>query len=259
MFDNLKSLGFMSRSTIRDIIGKVSNHIRKILCESIYERIKLGNVTTDNLDMKILEQLENQEFEEKLSDDEVVRIRFSEPEDNIYKERPPFDLLCEVDILKNKTRVPFRIHINNKYGDLYSKSKNDITTYNNLIRIYTGFQGQRFKLSDTEEFQEVMGIIHRRVNYEEIVCYGVFVVDNKGRGSEFFLLEEVDEDFYINPRNTMLQIHYKPKLLKKPRTYKETLLLLLESVIKSLEQSKKSIQMEISNLTKLKEILGGLK
>lgn len=48
-------------------------------------------------------------------------------------------------------------------------------------------------------------------------------------------------------------------MLKKPRVYKEVLFLLVESTIESLKKSKKSIEVEISNLVKLKEALEELR
>jgi len=79
----------------------------------------------------------------------------------------------------------FRIFINNKFGNLFSNARNDITTYNNLIRLYLGISKQRL----AEEIKIDRKLILKRVSNEEIISYGVFVVDNKKRGHNFFLKE----------------------------------------------------------------------
>ncbi len=61
----------------------------------------------------------------------------SEPKDSIYRPqggRTPYDLLLYGRI----DGLPLTAFINNKYGRIRSGSKNDITTYNNLLRLYLG-------------------------------------------------------------------------------------------------------------------------
>jgi hypothetical protein len=94
--------------------------------------------------------------------------------------------------------------------------------------------------------------IYKKIIEEEIIFYGVFVFDNKKRGSKFFLLEEIDEEFYINPRNTMFQVKYNPKLLESPLRYYSFLIKLIDSTIVSLEKSKSTIETEILTLRTIK-------
>jgi len=180
------------------------------------------------------------------------KLRFSEPRDVIYKAekgRTPYDILSYGKINNKK----FKVFINNKFGNLHSKARNDITTYNNLLRLYLNIDQQRIKkiIIDKEA-------IYKRILGEEIIGYGVFVFDKEGRGSKFFLLEEVNEEFYINPRNTMFQIKYNPNLVN-PVDYYSFIIKLIDSVIDSLAKSKASIETEIIVLKTIKQQIIELK
>ncbi len=56
------------------------------------------------------------------------------------RKNTPYDLLCWWEVLMGKRS---KIFINNKFGDLHSSARNDITTYNNLLRLYLGITEQR--------------------------------------------------------------------------------------------------------------------
>lgn len=109
------------------------------------------------------------------------KIRFQEPKDKIYKAesgRAPYDLLCTGEISQSK----FSIFINNKFGNLRSNARNDITTYNNLIRLYLGIETHRLSSKVTLDRK----VIYNRVSGKQIVSYGVFVLDKQKQGSNFF-------------------------------------------------------------------------
>ncbi|MEO0221720.1 MAG: hypothetical protein ABIL27_08010, partial [candidate division WOR-3 bacterium] len=72
---------------------------------------------------------------------------------------------------------------------------NDVTTYNNLLRLYLGVSEQRL----TSKVVINRNLIYKRVSGEEIVSYGIFVVDKYKNGANFFLLEEIQDEFYVNP------------------------------------------------------------
>jgi len=177
-----------------------------------------------------------------------LQMKFSKPKDIIYSSesgRTPYDILCSGNIKGKK----FEVYINNKFGDLYSKDRNDVTTYNNLLRLYLGIPKQRLTSKITIDKE----LINKRVSGEEIVAYGVFVFDKNKRGSNFFLLEEVKDTFYINPRNTMFQIKYKPKLLNMPRDFYSFCVSLIDSAIIALKKNLNDTKTEIIVLSKIKE------
>ncbi len=115
----------------------LANQIRKIF-GYVYEKIRDKSISEKTLDVEVLNALKNTEF----SLEKKLKILFSEPRDQIYRAesgRTPYDLLCYGEINKKE----FKILINNKFGNLFSNAKNDITTYNNLIRLYTS--GEKFR------------------------------------------------------------------------------------------------------------------
>ena len=146
------------------------------------------------------------------------------------------------------------IFINNKFGDLYSNTRNDITTYNNLLRLYLGIEKQRL----TSKITIDGNLIYKRISNQEIVSYGVFVVDNKGKGAKFFLLEEIKEPFYVNPRNTMFQIKYNPKI-DEPIDYYSFCMSLIDSILESLQKSLNTTKTEIIVLSKIREEIISIK
>ena len=199
------------------------------------------------LDIEVLKCLKNFEI-----DKQNFKLKIRELKDTIYKiekERTSYDLLPYGKINNKK----FKVFINNKFGNLYSKARNDITTYNNLLRLYLNIDQQRIKRIIVDK-----DAIYKRILGEEIIGYGVFVFDKKRRGSKFFLLEEVDDEFYINPRNTMFQIKYNPNLVN-PVDYYSFVIKLIDSVIDSLTKSKASIETEIIVLKTIKQRILELK
>jgi hypothetical protein len=224
----------------------LAKQVREIF-RHVYERIRDKDVSEKTLDGEVLNVLTNTEFSlEKIL---KISMSFSEPKDEIYKAkagRTPYDLLCYGKINKKE----FKIFINNKFGNLFSNARNDITTYNNLIRLYLGISKQRL----ASEIKIDSNLILKRVSNEEIISYGVFVVDNKKRGHNFFLLEEVRDEFYINPRNTMFQIKYSPSL-GEPIDYYSFCMKLIDATIDSLERNLNVTKTEIIILAKIKETI----
>jgi hypothetical protein len=227
-------------------LGILAKQVREIF-RHVYERIRDKDVSEKTLDGEVLNVLTNTEFSlEKIL---KISMSFSEPKDEIYKAeagRTPYDLLCYGKINKKE----FKIFINNKFGNLFSNARNDITTYNNLIRLYLGISRQRLTSKITINSE----LILKRVSNEEIISYGVFVVDNKKRGQNFFLLEEVRDEFYINPRNTMFQIKYTPSL-GEPIDYYSFCMKLIDATIDSLERNLNITKTEIIILAQIKETI----
>ena len=227
---------------------KISKTLKDIFEGTVWKQLKGSRAITDRtLDIEVLECLKNVKINEP-----DFKLRFSKPIDVIYKAekgRTPYDILS-YGIINNKR---FKVFINNKFGNLYSKARNDITTYNNLLRLYLNIYQQRIKKITIDK-----NTIYKRILGKEIIGYGVFVFDKEGRGSKFFLLEEVNEEFYINPRNTMFQIKYNPNLVN-PVDYYSFIIKLIDSVIDSLAKSKASIETEIIVLKTIKQQIIELK
>ena len=223
---------------IKELAGILRNAF-----QMVFERLKSKNITEKSLDKEVLEVLENYEIIK-----ENLKLKFSEPKDEIYKAekgRTPYDILSYGKI--NKKDV--KIFINNKFGNLYSNTRNDITTYNNLIRLYLDIKQQRLKSEITIDRNK----IYKRVLGKEIISYGVFVFDSQKRSFNFFLLEEIDDDLYINPRNTMFQVKYRPQISKTPLGYYSFIIKLIDVIIGSLSKGKASIETEILILQTIKQ------
>ena len=221
-------------------LKKLAEKLRKIFI-GVEKKLKGKELTDRTLDREVLSILKKFEISR-----DNIEIRFSEPKDNIYRAeagRTPYDLLSYGKINGKK----FLIFINNKFGDLYSNARNDITTYNNLLRLYLGIKKQRLtsKITIDED------LIYNRVSGNEIVSYAVFVMDNKRHGSKFFLLEEIKDYFYVNPRNTMFQIEYNPSL-REPTDYYSFVTALIDAVLESLQKSVNAIETEIIVLGNIK-------
>jgi len=77
------------------------------------------------------------------------------------------------------------------------------------------------------------------------------VVDKYRRGHKFFLLEEIEDNFYVNPRNTMFQIRYNPNL-SYPMDYFTFIRKLIDAILESLEKALNSIKTEIVVLNSIK-------
>lgn len=197
----------------------LAKEVRKIF-GYVYERIRDKDISEKKLDSEVLTVLKNTEFLSR----KTLKISFSEPKDEIYKAeagRTPYDLLCYGEINKKE----FKIFINNKFGKRLA-----------------------------EEIKIDRKLILKRVSNEEIISYGVFVVDNKKRGYNFFLLEEVRDEFYINPRNTMFQIKYSPSI-GKPIEYYSFCMKLIDATIDSLEKNLNATKTEIIILGQIKETI----
>jgi len=100
--------------------------------------------------------------------------------------------------------------------------------------------------------------IHERILGKEIISYGVFVFDSQKRGFNFFLLEEIEEKFYINPRNTMFQVKYNPQISKTPLDYYSFVIKLIDAIIGSLIKSEALIETEILVLKTIKKEISSL-
>jgi len=214
----------------------------KNIFKEIEREIKGKNITDRTLDSIILKTLKNYEISEK-----YIEIKFSEPRDTIYRVeagRTPYDLLSYGKINGKK----FFVFINNKFGNLNSNARNDVTTYNNLLRLYLGIKKQRL----TSQVIIDNNLIYRRIAGEEIIAYGIFVVDKKTNNSNFFLLEEISDVFYVNPRNTMFQIKYNPSI-KRPIDYYSFVLSLIDAIIYSLQKNINSTKTEVVVLNSIKK------
>jgi hypothetical protein len=229
-------------------IGKLIETLRNIF-QMVFDELKSKNITEKSLDEEVLRVLEYYDITKK-----HLKLKFSEPKDEIYKVekgRTPYDILCYGKIV-NKD---FKIFINNKFGNLYSKNSNDITTYNNLIRLYLDIRQQRLKSEVTIDRNK----IYKRILGEEIISYGVFVFDAQKRGFNFFLLEEIDDEFYVNPRNTMFQVKYSPQISKTPLDYYSLVTKLIDTIVDSLRKSKASIETEVLILQTIKQQIMSIK
>ncbi len=225
----------------------LSNKLRTIFKE-VAEELREENVSDRTLDSKVMEVLGDRVIRE-----DGIEIRFSEPVDDIYNPkagRTPYDLLCHGKI----NGRPFRIFINNKFGSLSRNNKNDVTTYNNLLRLYLGVKSQR--LSENADIDR--RLVYRRLKGEEIVAYALFVLDKDTKDCNFFLLEELDEPFYINPRNTMFQVRYRPRTREEPMSYLDFLRRLIEATQESLQKVIAKAEEESNRLESILNELSGV-
>lgn len=218
---------------INNELKTLAEILRKIF-RKVYDKLKDKKLNNKILDEEVLKIVENIEILK-----ENLEIKFSEPKDTIYKTeggRTPYDLLCFGKINGKN----FNIFINNKFGDLFSKTRNDVTTYNNLLRLYLGISTQRL----TSKITIDGNLIFNRVSGEELVAYALFVIDKKERGYKFFLLEEMKDSFYVNPRNTMFQVRYNPPL-GDPVDYYTFCIKLIDAILEALKKSLSTIETEI--------------
>ena len=221
----------------------LAEKLREIF-KDVYNKLKDKDLNDRTLDKEVLKIVGKIKIIE-----EKLEIRFSEPKDPIYRAeagRTPYDLLCYGKI----NRKNFMIFINNKFGDLFSEARNDVTTYNNLLRLYLGIPAQRLTSKVTVDGN----LIFRRVRGNELVAYALFVIDKKRRGYKFFLLEEIRDNFYVNPRNTMFQVKYNPSL-GDPIDYYTFCMKLIDAIIEALKRSLDAIKTEIIVLNTIKEKL----
>jgi|Deesub1362B_J571_1020462.scaffolds.fasta_scaffold00003_365 hypothetical protein len=214
--------------------------------EDFLLNIDFREISDRNIDHILLRYFEGQKLKRTINGYDI-EFMFLEPRDTIYRAeggRTPYDILINGRI----DNCPFMIFLNNKVGNLESSARNDTTTYNNLIRLYLGINRQRFK----KEITLNKRIILNRIRGDEIISYALFVIDINVRKSNFFLLEEIDDDFYVNPRNNMFQVKYKPTLRKKPRTYFEFVDELLNASIEAIKKAINSSKTELLALEYIK-------
>ena len=227
-------------------LKRVSEFLRGVFSTEVYPALRRRKITDRTLDHEVLNVVGGREY----AANGIVGT-FSEPRDSIYKAeggRTPYDILFYGRI----DGQPLMVFINNKYGKIGGATRNDITTYNNLLRLYLGISRQRLK----GKIHIDVETIRRRIGGEEIASYGVFVVDKTGvESARFFLLEEVEGPFYVNPRNTMFQIPYDPPLRDIPRDYYEFTVELLNAVEEALQKVIKSTKAELLALNYIKDIL----
>jgi hypothetical protein len=219
----------------------LSDKLREIFKE-IWEILKNKKITDRTLDKEVLNIAKKFNISDK-----NIKLQFSEAEDTVYRAetgRTPYDMLVRGK-LSDKT---FNIFINNKFGNIKSNTKNDVTTYNNLLRLYLNIREQRL----TSEVTINKKTIYNRISGNEIIAYGIFVCDRERRGFNFFLLEEIGDRFYINPRNTMFQVRYNPSIME-PIDYYQFIIKLIDSVIDSLLKSERYIKTEIITLKSIKQ------
>lgn len=179
-------------------------------------------------------------------------IQFLQPYDLAYRPatgRTHHDFVCKG--LYKPTHTTITIWVNNKLGNLAASRRNNVTTYNNLLRLYLDAPYARFHTPSLPS--GATDTIRRRLKNQEVVAYGILAIDKSLNDYSFFLLEEIEEPLYINPRNTMLQVPYRPKLRQKPRPYKDFILSLLEAIQHALQRTQKSIETELASLEKISQ------
>ena len=145
--------------------------------------LELEKITDRNIDDKVME------FFRHSIEKEGIKINFSEPRNDIYRfegGRTPYDLLIFGKIYEKD----FKIFLNNKLGDLES-ARNDVTTYNNLLRLYLGVRSQRL----SEEIQIDRNLLLKRARGDKIISYAMFILDKNTGNFNFFFLEEVADAF----------------------------------------------------------------
>jgi hypothetical protein len=228
-------------------LKEIAEKLREIF-KKVGEDLKSRKLTDRTLDAEVLSLLKNYEFAQ-----ENMEIKFSEPQDEVYRAesgRTPYDLLCYGKVNGKN----FFIFINNKFGDLRSSARNDVTTYNNLLRLYLHIKEQRL----SSEITINKDIIYNRIAGNEFVAYGIFVIDKEQNEHNFFLLEEIRDPFYVNPRNTMFQVRYSPSL-GEPLEFYTFIMNLINATLDALQKSINYTKTEIVALNHIKTELMKIK
>ena len=218
-----------------------------IFDEVVKELTNETDLTDRTLDDKVLNILKDKSVE-----NDNIKMHFSEPMDEKYTSkggRSPYDLL----IYGTVNGIPFKIFLNNKFGKLNSNSKNDTTSYNNLLRLYLDISEQRLSDKITINKKTILN----RIMGNEIVSYALFIVDKDSTNNyNFFFFEELnDEYYYVNPRNNYFQVEYNPKLNENPITYCEFVEKLIDATIVSLNKSIEKAKSEVYELNYIKSII----
>lgn len=224
---------------------ELSNNIKHFFCTLLFNEIK----TYDDIDDRTLDNIILDRCNNKTIKTHKIKLEFIKPIDEIYKSssgRTPYDLLC-IGKINNRNVT---LLINNKFGELSKSNLNDITTYNNLLRLYLSIKNQRLKNQITIDKQ----VIYNRIIEKDILMYGIFILDKSRDISNFFFLEEIKGDLYINPRNTMLQTKYNPSLLDKPLDYYAFMEKLFNGIELSLKKNIASTQTELTTLLSIRNL-----
>ncbi len=209
-----------------DSLIDIKDHLYIVFSSITRNLVPNLTVSDRSLDVDVFALLASELYET-----EEIKIKYSEPIDDIYQAsagRSPYDILLFGEIRK----TPFKILLNNKFGVINSNTKNDTTTYNNLLRLYLDIPKQRVKKGVFPNYTT----IKRRVLGKELFAYALYVFDKDTRKFNLFYLEDINEDFYINPRNSMFQVKYKPSLRKKPMSFYTFIQTLLEESIRALKK-----------------------
>ena len=235
----------------------ISDILRQEL-KKVAKKLYMEKVSDRTLDEKVFEKL-SPEIKRKRRNISIT-MQFLPPADELYRVeggRTPYDILVRGNI----DDIPFKIFLNNKYGTIFTKSgkpsstRNDVTTYNNLLRLYLGITTQR--LRDKIEIDK--RLIRNRIAGKEIVSYAIFVIDKTYEAWNFFVLEEVKDPVYINPRNTMYQVRYKPDIREKPIDYYSFVIALIDGAKEALEKAVQTAKTEILALSYIEKILRKIK
>ena len=169
-----------------------------IFDEVVKELTNETDLTDRTLDDKVLNILKDKSVE-----NDNIKMHFSEPMDEKYTSkggRSPYDLL----IYGTVNGIPFKIFLNNKFGKLNSNSKNDTTSYNNLLRLYLDISEQRLSDKITINKKTILN----RIMGNEIVSYALFIVDKDSTNNyNFFFFEELNDEYYVNPRNIIFRLN----------------------------------------------------
>ena len=133
-----------------------------------------------------------------------------------------------------------------------SSSKNDTTSYNNLLRLYLDISEQRLSDKITINKKTILN----RILGNAIVSYALFIVDKDNTNNyDFFFFEELNDEYYVNPRNNYFQVKYNPKLNENPITYCEFVEKLIDATIVSLNKSIAKAKSEVYILNYIKSII----
>ena len=208
------------------VLIKLKKYLSPLFEEAASTLLKDKDLSDRKLDAKAMELLKSKSIKTG-----AVKINFSGPKDTMYNAeagRAPYDML----IFGFIEGVPFKIFLNNKLGNIRGTTRNDTTTYNNLLRLYLDVKDQR--LGENEELEQ--DVIAARIKGKEVVSYAIFVVDNQHNEHRLYFFEELADSFYVNPRNHMFQTKYSPTLRQEPMDYSTFILRLISASDESLDK-----------------------
>lgn len=222
-----------------ELIEQIKRNLMNVFSELFNELIQIEDLDRSNLDKNCASLLSLKEI--KTND---ISLKFISSEDIEEEEAKEIcKMICTGITNEKKTTIYLVI----KYGNFSYSGRNNITSYNNLLRLYLKIHDQRLTEESFYDYNSVL----RRIRGEEIVLFGIFVIDKQDREYNFFFLEDIAEKLYINPRNSKLQVSYKPPLRKEPQNYNEFMKGILSSTILSLEKKIRSASIEKKKLSEL--------